>query len=445
MTRNRIDEFINNPKKSLFKLAWPMLIGMLVQTLYNIVDTAFVGRLGAESIAALTFSFPIFFIFIAINSGIAIGMSSRIARYLGGKNKEQAENTAMHGLIISVLLSVIAVILGVAFLDPIFSLFGAEGVVLVLAKEYMSIVLYGMLFMFLSFLINSIFSAQGDTITPMKVQVFALVLNIILDPIFIYVLGYGVKGAAIATTISFILGFIGFVYYLHKKSYLTIHPSSFTFSTRIIKEIFSIGIPGSMMMLLMSLYLMFINKFMAHFGIDYVAAFGITFRLESVAIMPIVAFSTAILTLVGMFHGAKRNDLLKEIIWYGIRINVLFTAAIGALFFIFPKLFLMLFTTDAALLQLGSAYLRIQVLYFPLIAITMMIARSMQGMGYGMPGLIVNLVRVIFVAIPLSYVFIFVLGYGYLSVVTAMVLGSLVSAVIGIVWLVYELKKEKVV
>lgn len=333
MKNNRVDEFIKNPKNSLLKLTLPMVIAMVVQIMYNIVDTAFVGRLGAEAIAALTFSFPLFFIIISLNSGIAIGVTSRISRYLGGKNKEGAENTAIHGVIISLILAIVILVFGMLALKPLFLLFGATGNVLDLAMSYMSIILFAGFFIFPSFVLSNIFSAQGDTKTPMKIHIFALVSNIILDPIFIYVLGYGVAGAAIATLISFFLALILAVYYIRKKSYLHISLKFFRFSFPLVKQIFSVGIPASFMMLLMSVYIMFINKFMSGFGTNYVASFGIVTRLETVAIMPIVALSMSTITLVGMFFGAKRFDLLKEISWYGLKISVIFTSLIGLIFF----------------------------------------------------------------------------------------------------------------
>ena len=185
MPKNRVDEFIKNPKKALFRLALPIAIAMMVQVMYNIVDTAFVGRLGADAIAALTFSFPLFFVLMALNSGIGTGMSSRIARYLGDKNKKQAENTAFHGLLISLGLALIIFIIGMLSLQSLFSLFGATESVAKLGISYMSIILLGIFFMFPSYVLSSIFSDQGDTKTPLKVHIIALIFNIILDPIFI--------------------------------------------------------------------------------------------------------------------------------------------------------------------------------------------------------------------------------------------------------------------
>ena len=439
--RNRVDEFIADPKKALYKLAWPMLIAMLVQTLYNVVDTAFVGRLGADSIAALTFSFPLFFILIGLNSGIAVGMSSRISRFMGEKNKKGAENTAMHGILLGIFFFTISVVLGLIFIRPMFNLFGATPAVIELAVSYFSIVLMGSVFMFTAYIMNNIFVSQGDTKTPMKVQVFTLLLNIILDPIFIYVLGYGVKGAAIATVISFSVGFILYSYFLHKKSYLHIHPQNFTFSTKLIKEILMVGFPASLMMIVMSIFLMIFNWFMANFGTEYVAAFGIGFRMESVAVMPVLAGSFAVMTLVGMFFGAKRVDLIKGVVWYGIKAGLLYTLIVGGIFFAFPSLIYKIFTSDPTLLKIGVPYLRVIVFAYPFMGITMIIGRTLQGMGYGVPGLVINLLRTILISTPLSYLFVFVFGFGYLSVVVSIVIAAVIASVVAVVWFEWEIKK----
>ena len=137
MKNNRVDQFIENPRKALIKLSLPIVVAMVVQIMYNIVDTAFVGRLGAEAIAAFTFSFPLFFILISLNSGIGIGVNSVISRYLGSKNKEGAENAAVHGILISLFFGLIIIVIGMLTLKPLFLLFGATENVLNLAMGYM--------------------------------------------------------------------------------------------------------------------------------------------------------------------------------------------------------------------------------------------------------------------------------------------------------------------
>jgi putative MATE family efflux protein len=441
MHKNRVDEFLVNPRKALFTLAIPMIAGMFVQIMYNIADTAFVGRLGADAIAALTFSFPLFFILISVNSGIGIGMSSLISRLLGAKNKDEAENVAMHGLLISISMAIVISVVGILTLGHVFRGFGASETVVPLAVDFMSIILFAIVFMFVSFIINSLFAAQGDTKTPMKMQITSLVVNIILEPIFIYVLGLGVKGAALGTLVAFVVSLSIGIYFIRKKSYLRLRWSAFKFTPRIIKEIYSVGGAATLMMLLISIYTMFINRFMSHYGTEYVASFGIVVRLESVATMPVMALSMALVTLVGMFYGAKRFDLLKDIIHYSMKMGVLFTSTIGALFFLIPHPFLRIFTPDANLLSLGSAYMRIEVFTFPLMIISMLVSRAMQGMGFGLPGLILNLIRVIIVAIPAAYIFVYVLGYGYMSICVAAILGGIASNIVAFIWLHIKLRK----
>ena len=290
--KHKVDKFIKNPKKALFYLSIPIVITLLVQTLYNIVDTIYIGRLGTDAIAALTFSFPIFFVFIALNTGIGIGMGSMISRWLGSKKKKAAENTAIHGLLLGILIALFLVVIGLFSINHLFVLFGATGNVVKLSTDYMNLILIGLFLMFPAQIIMSIFSSQGDTKTMMKIQVSALVLNIILDPIFIYTLNLGVKGAAIATSLSFLLSLVLAIYYLSKGSYLRIHLNSFSWDPKIFLNMFKVGFPASLNMLLIAFYIIFINRLMAYFGTDYVAAFGMASRLEQIAVVPILSIAT---------------------------------------------------------------------------------------------------------------------------------------------------------
>jgi len=433
--KNRVDEFIANPRRALFVLAAPVAIAMFVQTMYNIVDTAFVGRLGAASIAALTFAFPIFFILISLNSGLGVGINSIISRLLGAKNKEAAENAAAHGIIMTAVFAVAVYFLGRLMLRPLYSLFGATQDVRALSMSYMTIILIAVFFMFPAYAINSIFAAQGDTRTPMVVQTFGFALNAILDPIFIYPLRFGVRGAAIATDIAIAVTLLVYIYFLKKRSYLRVRLRHFRFSFDLCREICRVGAPASLMMLTMSVYVMFLNRFMAHFGTVYVASFGLATRLESLVSLPIFALSISLLTLVGMFYGAKRYDLVKSISWYGIEIGVAAAGAVGVLFYVFPIVFLKIFTQDRLILMIGSAYLRVDVLTFPTMAIAMILSRVLQGMGFGFPGFFINAIRIFLVAVPLAYVFVFVQGYGFLSIAWAMVAGGATASILAFWWM----------
>jgi len=433
--KDRVDEFIANPRRALFTLAAPVGIAMFVQTMYNIVDTAFVGRLGAASIAALTFAFPIFFILISLNSGLGVGINSLISRLLGAKKREEAESAAVHGILMTVVFAIAIYIIGRLMLNPLYSLFGADQQVRALSMSYVTVILMAVFFMFPAYAINSIFAAQGDTRTPMLIQTIGFLLNTVLDPIFIYVLKFGVRGAAVATDIAIAATLLVYVYFLRKRSYLRVRLRPFRFSFELCREIFRIGAPASLMMLTMSIYVMFLNRFMAHFGTDYVASFGLATRLESFVSLPIFAISISLLTLVGMFCGAKRYDLVKSVSWYGIGIGVLAAVAVGVLFYAFPALFLGIFTREKLILMIGSDYLRIDVLTFPTMAIAMILSRVLQGMGFGSPGFVINAVRIFIIAVPLAYVFVFVLGYGFLSIAWAMVAGGVTASLLAFWWL----------
>lgn len=433
--RNRVDEFVAKPRRALFSLAAPVAIAMFVQTMYNIVDTAFVGRLGAASIAALTFAFPIFFIMISLNSGLGVGINSIVSRLLGAKDKEAAENAAAHGIIITAVFAIVVYLFGRLTLGPLYSLFGAAPEVRALSMSYMTIILSAVFFMFPAYAMNSIFAAQGDTRTPMIVQTFGFVLNTILDPIFIYLLRFGVRGAAIATNIAIATTLLVYIYFLRKRSYLRVDFRSFRFSFSLCRGICRVGAPASLMMLTMSVYVMFLNRFMAHFGTDYVAAFGLATRLESLVSLPIFALSISLLTLVGMFYGAKRNDLVRSISWYGTGIGLLAAGGVGILFYAVPGVFLRIFTQERLILMIGSAYLRVDVLTFPTMAIAMIVSRVLQGMGFGFPGFIINVIRIFCVAVPLAYIFVFVLGYGFLSIAWAMVAGGVTASILAFWWM----------
>ncbi len=441
MDESRLDGFLKNPKKALLMVSLPILVGNLVQLLYNIVDTAYIGRLGADAIAALTFSFPIFFIMISLNAGLGLGMSSRVSRYLGEKEKEKAENTAMHGIVISLILATIIFILGAIFMRRIFVLFGATPSVVELAVPYMLIVLAGIFFQFPTMVINSIFSSQGDTKIQMKIQIAGLILNIILDPIFIYTLDMGVKGAAIATSISFLFAFILSVYFLKRESYLKVSRSAFKYSSLVVRSILKVGAPAMVIMLMISVYNIVINRLMSGFGVDYVAAYGLVSKIDSVAIMPVIALSFGLMPLVGMFYGAKRYDLIREIFWYSFKAGMVFVFAVGLVFFLFPALSLRIFTSDEVLLGFGSALLKLQLFTYPFMVVTVMVSRAMQGMGYGFPGLVVNMLRLLIIGAPLAYVFVRYLGVGYVAAPVALVVGGIVSSLVALVWMEVRLRR----
>jgi len=178
-----------------------------------------------------------------------------------------------------------------------------------------------------------------------------------------------------------------------------------------------------------------------HFGVEYVAAFGMANRLEHIAFLPTVGLAFAAMTLAGMFYGAKRYDLLKMISWYAIKVGVIFMCCMGLLFVINPAFFLRIFTSDAQLISIATDYIGLGAFTFPLMAIGTIGSRILQGMGYGFPGLVINLVRTFFGFIPFAYLFIFILGFNYLWIVVSMIIGGILGASTTLIWMYCKFKK----
>ncbi|MBN2231640.1 MAG: MATE family efflux transporter [Deltaproteobacteria bacterium] len=435
MLNQRLTAFIARPRRALFQLALPTVTAMAVQTTYNMVDTAYVGRLGTAALAALTFSFPLFFILVSINTGMGVGLNSLIARQLGAGRHQAAENSALHGVVIALGTATVLFAAGIGAARPLFLLLGAEGRILELGSAYMNIILAGNFFMFPAYALHSIFSGQGDTVTPMQVQIAGLLLNIALDPLFIFTFDLGVPGAALATVISQGAGLVLFALFLHRRSLLRLHPGSFRWHGKTVRELLTVGGPASLTMLLMAFYIMFLNRFMAHYSAAHVAAFGMSSRLESAVVMPLVALAIALLTLTGMFHGASEFTLMRRIIHFAMKINLAYAAAVGIIFFARPRFFLRTFTDNRELLDIAAAYLRVEVFTFPLMAINITANRALQGMGFGLPGIAINFVRVFIVAIPLAYAFVYILEFSYLSIAVAMIAGGIAADITAIGWL----------
>ena len=237
MNKNRLDEFIKNPKISLWKLSVPMMLGMSVQAIYMLIDTAFIGHwVGGDALAALGYIFPIFFIILGITIGLGTGVTTVIAQYIGAEDKESADNSAEHSILLAGILGIIILLGGFFFGQIILSLQGASGQALDYANDYYPIMLVGSVFMVFAVFFRSILSGEGDNRMPMMVLGIGTIINIVLDPIFIYY--YAIKGAAIATLISQLIVCFIFIYMLFfkKHSYITFTLKDFSFKTSIFSK-----------------------------------------------------------------------------------------------------------------------------------------------------------------------------------------------------------------
>lgn len=434
---SRLDGFIDNPSKALWTLAFPIMAGMGIHILYTIVDMIFIGRLGGDAIAAVAFNMPLFFLVLGLSFGVGSGVTASIARFIGAKDKVNADNTAEHAVALGLIISTILTTLGLIYGEGLLQRLGATESVLPLSWDYLKVSLIGLPFMVFSTFFRSILSGEGDMKLPMAVAGLGTILNIILDPIFIFTLGYGVGGAAMASAISQLIVFVIFVYMLFVKehAYIRFRMRDFSPSIFIIKDIIRVGLPASMSMIIMAFGQLVFNRILVRFSTDAVAAYQVGGRMDMVIFLPIMAIASALTTLVGMFFGAKEIEKIKFIAKYGIIRSMMVTGVLSIILYIFAPLFVKNFTLDVDIQSIAVTYLRFICLIYPLIAIGMTVGRILQGLGKGLPMLVITSIRILALSAPLALYFIMVLNKPIEWVWYAMIISTIVSVAISLIWL----------
>ncbi len=387
---SHLQEFIADPNKALWKLSLPMMLGMSVQAIYMMADTAFVGRMiGGNALASLGYVFPYFFILMGITFGLGSGATTVIAQFIGAKDKKNADNTAEHTILIGMIIGIIMIIIGFYYGDKLLGLQGADEKTIQIALDYFYIMAGGSIFMVLSIFFRSILSGEGEMMFPMIVMGIGTVLNIILDPILIYY--YQIAGAALATVISQALVTIAFIYFIlfRQRSYVTFNLRYFKYNLDIVRGIFRLGMPASISMIIMSMGVMLFNIILG--SSEAVAAYQTAGRIEHFFFLPIISIATSLVTLVGMYYGARRIDLVNQIVKYGISRAVTIAIAFSLFFFFIIAKIIPVFTSEPKIIELTIKYFKIMAFAYPFITIGMTSSRIMQGLGYAYPMLILTL------------------------------------------------------
>jgi putative MATE family efflux protein len=443
---SRLKPFSKDPKKALWTLAIPILAGMSIQTIYTTVDMIYIGRLGGEAIASIAFNMPLLFFVLGLSMGLGSGVTASIARFIGANDKINADNGAEHALLIASIVSVIMVIVGVLFGKQMLVILGAPPEIINMSWSYLRIISIGLFFMVFSGFFRSILAGEGDMKTPMIITAIGTILNIILDPIFIFVLGFGVPGAAIATVISQATVFTIFIYLflIKKNTYVTFRLRDFSFSKYIIFDIMRVGIPASMAMIIMSVGQAVFNKILVSYSAFSVAAFQIGGRIDVVIFLPIMAIATALTTLVGMFYGAKDFENVKLIIRYGMLRSIFITTIGSTIIFVLAPLIVKVFSNELEIQQIAIIYLRLIVFIYPLVSFAMTSGRVMQGLGMGMPMLVTSIIRVLGVSVPLALIFNYILNKPIEWMWYAMMTSTVVATVTAALWLRHALKRRMI-
>ena len=391
----------------LLKLSLPAFMGMFVMTLYNVVDTIFIGHyVGPLGIAGLSIVFPIQLLSIGVGEMAGMGGASVVSRLIGSGNIPRAERAVGNAITATFVISVIMMIAGLANPDFWLRLMGSSETILPYARDYMTIILTGMFFMSFAMASNNLIRAEGNARIPMIGMIIGAVLNIILDAIFIIPLGMGIQGAALATVISQVVSVIYFIrYYLSGKSFLKIHSKNLIIEWAIMKSILAIGIASFARMVAGSLSAIFVNRALISHGGDYaVSAFGIMHRILMFAIMPGIVIGGGLQPILGFNYGAKRYDKALQVTKLALAAATACCVLVFLVLYFDPGPFIRIFTTDNGLIALASYAAKRLFLGMPLIGVIMVGSLVFQSIGKATKSFITAISRPFLFLIPLIFI-----------------------------------------
>lgn len=397
--------------KLVISMSLPTIFAMLIQALYNVVDSVFVSRISDtnnDGLTAISLAFPVQLIVIAVFVGLGVGMNALISRRLGEKNPEGAVLVAENGVLIGAVVYVFVAILGVIFARPFLSLFTENQAVIDYGVTYVTIIMIFAFGRIMAHAGNSIFQGTGEMVIPMVTMLIGAILNLILDPILIF--GYfgfsamGVKGAAIATVTAQIVSMM-FVWYrlLFHKNIIKLNLRGFVPHKEVIGHILMIGVPVAIMQGLGSVMLTGFNLILSQFGDVAISVMGAYFRLQSMVFMPIFGLSTGTMPIIGFNYGAKNKERIGQAIKFSIIVAVSFLTLAFIVFQVMPGSLLKMYNPSDEMLTIGIRAFRAISLIFPLIGGTIIMNTAFQAFGKAHYSLITSLIRQLLILLPVAW------------------------------------------
>lgn len=393
----------------LISMSVPMMLSMLIQSLYNIIDSIYISRLGTDALTAISLAYPLQNAIISAGVGIGVGISSAISIHLGAGSQEKADRAATLGIVLTVLHCVLFILAGIFVTRPFLSMFTKDAVILESACDYTHIVLCLSFGSLLQIAFEKIFQSIGKMKITMMLLIAGCIINVILDPIMIFGLfgfpALGVTGAAIATVTGQISAFFLYIAVYMKKSYAVhIRSKYIKPDWQIIRQIYSVGIPSTVMMLMPSLLISILNRILASFADLYVAVLGVYYKLQTFIYMPASGIVQGMRPVVGYNFGAGEFHRVRSTIRY----SLVCTAAImllGTLFSILiPKQIFALFEADAELMTAGVSALRVISAGFLISSVGIIYSGTFEALGDGRRSLLISLLRQFIITLPVSFI-----------------------------------------
>lgn len=392
--------------KNVWYLALPMMVGILLQNTFNIVDMIFVGRLGPAAIAAVSMNGILLGVIWTLIMGISLGTVAMVARFIGARRFEEADNVAMQSLFMGILGSIPITLVGFFLAGPILQVLGARGEVLSLGISYLRIVSLGSITMFLPFITGSTLRGAGDAYTPMKILGFATILNIILDPLFIFGFWgfprWGVAGSALATVLSQGVGALILLYILFRgRSVLHLNLKKARLNLEIMWRIAKIGVFGSLQMVMWNISDLVLMRIVAIYGTFAVAAYGIGMRVIFVVMMPGFSLAQSAATLVGQNLGAEKLVRAERSVWVAAGFYEVIMVVSTAILIIFARNIVSIFNLNPEIVKVGSSYIRFISSTFFFMALSIVLSRAMNGAGDTLSPMVITAISVFVLRIPL--------------------------------------------
>ena len=431
-------------RKLVLSMSIPAIISMMIQALYNIVDSIYVSRIGEDALTSVSLAFPLQLVIIALAMGTSAGITSLISRRLGEHNNHSATRVANHGFVINIVYSILLFIFGLFFAENVLSVFTDDANLISLTTQYISIVMVFSFGRFIAQAAMSTLQATGDMMHPMKAMLIGAISNIILDPIFIFGLfgipAMGIRGAAIATVSGQILSFIYIGLVIRNGNHaVEIDLKHFKPDRKILKEIYVVALPAIIMQSLGSVMVSGLNLILITFSSTAVAVLGVYYKLQSLIIMPVFGLTQGYMPIMGYNYGAKNKDRMIESLKVTVRLAFLIMIVGTITMNCFPKQLLSMFDASPEMVDIGTLALKRMSLCLPMAAIGISFSITFQALGKGYISLISSFARQMVFILPFAWLLAKLGGLDY--VWYAFIIAEVLSLMIIGPWLIIDLRK----
>ncbi|WP_438425894.1 MATE family efflux transporter [Aquimarina macrocephali] len=426
-------------RRAVFMLSVPMVLEMMMESIFFLVDAYYVSSLGANAIATVGLTESVLTLVYAIAIGLSMGVTAIVARRVGEKDISGASQTAIQSILLGIVIAIIISAIGIIFPKEILGLMGAEPDLIVDGYGYTQVLLGGNVTIMLLFLINAVFRGAGDASVAMRVLIFSNILNIILDPIFIFGFGpvpaFGVQGAAIATTIgrgSAVIFQLLILFYGWSK--IKVAFKDIVFRAEIMGNLIKVSIGGIGQFIIGTSSWVFLMRIMAEFGSEVLAGYTIAIRVLMFTLMPSWGMSNAAATLVGQNLGAAKPERAEQSVWKTGKYNAYFMAIVSIFYLLFAEAIIRIFSDEALIIEYGALSLRVIAAGYVFYAYGMVVIQSFNGAGDTKTPTIINFFCFWVFQLPFAYLAALVLDWGAMGVFLAITFAEVLIAVIGIIW-----------